>query len=92
MKILFPNDRFDVVVLNAAGCTDTNDVLRDAIVARGLPTIKVDLSNVRGRQEFRHRSLIARVCHGLIAGFGAFSYLLALEAAVNINGQYELLS
>lgn len=71
---------FDHVILNAAAYTHTSVALRDAIAATGVPTIEVHLSNIHAREEFRHRSLIAAVCHGVIAGFGANSYLLALEA------------
>jgi len=78
-------DKFDLIVLNAAAYTHTSLALRDAIVAVGLPTIEIHLSNVYGREEFRHKSLIAPVCVGQIVGFGPNSYVLALEAAVNIN-------
>ena len=78
--------KFDVIVLNAAAYTHTSIALRDAIVAAGVPTIEIHLSNTHAREEFRHKSLIAPVCRGLIAGLGAFGYVLALEAAVNING------
>jgi len=78
-------DKFDLIVLNAAAYTHTSVALRDAIVAVGLPTIEIHLSNVYGREEFRHKSLIAPVCVGQIVGFGPNSYVLALEAAVNIN-------
>lgn len=77
--------KFEVIVLNAAAYTHTSIALRDAIVAAGVPTIEIHLSNVHAREEFRHRSLIAPVCIGQIAGFGANSYLLAVEAAVNVN-------
>jgi 3-dehydroquinate dehydratase-2 len=77
--------KFDVIVLNAAAYTHTSIALRDAIVAAGVRTIEIHLSNVHAREEFRHRSLIAPVCIGQIAGFGANSYLLAVEAAVNVN-------
>ena len=76
---------FEVIVLNAAAYTHTSVALRDAIAAAGLPTIEVHLSNIHAREEFRHRSLIAPVCIGVIAGFGADSYALALEAAINVN-------
>lgn len=78
---------FDVIVLNAAAYTHTSVALRDAISAVGVPTIEIHLSNIHAREEFRHRSLIAAVCRGQISGFGADSYLLALEAALNVNGQ-----
>lgn len=75
----------DVIVLNAAAYTHTSVALRDAIAAVGLPTIEIHLSNVHAREEFRHKSLIAPVCRGQITGFGWHSYMLALEASVNVN-------
>lgn len=79
--------KFDVIVLNAAAYTHTSVALRDAIAAVGVPTIEIHLSNVHAREEFRHVSLIAPVCRGQIAGFGANSYVLALEAAIIVNGR-----
>ena len=76
---------FDVIVLNAAAYTHTSVALRDAIAAVGLPTIEIHLSNVHAREEFRHKSLIAPVCRGQIAGFGAMSYVLAVDAAINLG-------
>ena len=78
--------RFDLIVLNAAAYTHTSVALRDAISAVGIPTIEIHLSNVHAREEFRHKSLIAPVCVGQISGFGAHSYVLGLEAAVNVIG------
>src|ERR1035437_747356 len=77
--------QFDVIALNAAAYTHTSVALRDAIVAVGIPTIEIHLSNVHSREEFRHKSLIAPVCRGQIVGFGANSYVLAVDAAVNVN-------
>lgn len=77
--------KFEVIVLNAAAYTHTSVALRDAIAAVGIPTIEIHLSNVHAREEFRHKSLIAPVCRGQIVGFGVNSYVLAVEAAVNVN-------
>lgn len=79
--------QYEVIVLNAAAYTHTSVALRDAISAVGLPTIEIHLSNVYAREDFRQKSLISGVCVGQITGFGPHSYILALEASVNINGK-----
>ena len=78
---------FDVIILNAAAYTHTSIAIRDAIAAVGVPTIEIHLSNIHAREEFRQKSLIAPVCLGQISGFGADSYILAVEAAVNAIGK-----
>ena len=78
-------NHYDFIILNAAAYTHTSVAIRDAIAAVGVPTIEVHLSNTQSREEFRHTSMIAPVCRGIIAGFGMSSYLVAIEACVIIN-------
>jgi 3-dehydroquinate dehydratase-2 len=76
---------FDVIVLNAAAYTHTSVAIRDAITGVKVPTIEIHLSNTSAREEFRHTSLIAPVCSGVISGFGPDSYLLGLFAAIIVT-------
>lgn len=77
---------FDGVILNAGAYTHYSYAIRDAIAAIKIPVIEVHLSNVNNRDEFRKVSVIAPVCKGSIAGFGKYSYTLALMALVNMLG------
>jgi 3-dehydroquinate dehydratase II len=72
------------VLLNAGGLTHTSVALHDAIKAVRTPVIEVHLSNPHRREGFRHVSLVAQAARGTVAGFGALSYLLALDAAARI--------
>jgi 3-dehydroquinate dehydratase II len=72
------------VLLNAGGFTHTSVALHDAIKSVATPVIEVHLSNPHRREDFRHRSLVGMAARGTIAGFGALSYVLALEAAARL--------
>lgn len=72
------------VILNAAGFTHSSVALLDAVKAISTPVIEVHLSNPQARESYRRRSLIAPAARGTIAGFGALSYLLALDAAARL--------
>ena len=76
------NARYDAIIINPAAYTHTSVAIRDAIEACGIPSVEGHLSNVYAREAFRHISLIAPVCRGVVCGFGPTSYILALEAAV----------
>ena len=67
------------LILNPGGFTHTSVALRDAVVASGLPTIEVHLSNIHAREDFRHKSLISGIAQGVIAGIGPNGYSLALR-------------
>lgn len=74
---------FDGVLLNAGGYTHTSVALRDAVVASERPCVEVHLSNTHAREAFRHTSLLAPVCLGVVAGFGPLSYELGLRGLID---------
>ncbi|MFD1343375.1 type II 3-dehydroquinate dehydratase [Litorisediminicola beolgyonensis] len=71
------------IILNAGAYTHTSIALMDAIASVELPAIELHLSNVHAREDFRHVSYIARVAVGVICGFGARGYTLAMDALVS---------
>ncbi|MBL4739591.1 MAG: type II 3-dehydroquinate dehydratase [Sneathiella sp.] len=72
--------KHDGIIINAAAYTHTSVALMDAIKATNLPCIEVHLSNIFSREEFRHKSYISSVATGVICGFGAKGYTLAMDA------------
>lgn len=74
--------RIDGIILNAGAYTHTSIAIHDAIRAITAPVVEVHISNVHARESFRHTSMIAAACRGVICGFGLNSYRLALEAFI----------
>jgi 3-dehydroquinate dehydratase-2 len=72
--------KYDGIIINPAAYTHTSVALGDAISASGLPVVEVHLSNIYKREDFRRKSMTAASCVGQISGFGAASYVLAVEA------------
>lgn len=70
------------IIINPAGYSHTSVAIRDALLAVELPAVEVHLSNPAAREEFRHVDLVAGACFGVVAGFGADGYLIALEQLV----------
>ena len=80
-------DKAAAVILNAGAYTHTSVALHDAIKAIAIPVIETHLTNPAAREDFRHVSLVGQAAQGVIAGFGATSYLLAIEAAALLAQQ-----
>lgn len=72
--------KYDGIILNAGAFTHYSYAIRDAIASVTVPVIEVHMSNVHAREEFRRNSVLTPVCQGEILGFGANSYILALES------------
>ena len=81
----------DGIIINPAAYTHTSIAIRDAISAVQIPTVEVHISNIYAREEFRKKSLIAPVCAGQIAGFGPFSYHLAMIAITQIMNELKIM-
>lgn len=68
----------DGILFNAGAYTHYSYALRDAIAAIDIPVVEVHMSNVHAREDFRHNSVLSAVCKGIVSGFGAASYIVAL--------------
>lgn len=77
------------IVLNAGAYTHTSVALHDAIRSIGAPVVEVHLSNVYAREAFRHHSTVSAVAKGVICGFGAGSYLLAIDAIADLGAPLQ---
>lgn len=77
-------NKASAILINPAAYTHTSVAIRDAIAASGVPVVEVHLSNIYAREEFRHTSLIAPVAKGQVSGFGLKSYILGLEALLDL--------
>ena len=75
----------DWIIINAAGLTHTSVALRDALSLFPGRVIEVHLSNIHARETFRHTSLISAIAKGVIAGFGATSYYMAIDAISHLH-------
>lgn len=74
---------YDCIILNAGAYSHTSVAIADAVRAIATPVVEVHISNIFAREEFRHVSLIAPACKGIIAGFGLDSYRLAIESVIH---------
>ncbi|MCK8817495.1 type II 3-dehydroquinate dehydratase [Natroniella sulfidigena] len=79
-------EEVEAIIINPAAYTHYSIAIRDALAAVEVPIIEVHLSNIYQREEFRHKSVISPVVTGQIAGFGAGSYILALQQVLRLIG------
>ena len=77
-------DGFSAIIINAGALTHTSVAIMDALLAVNTPTVEVHLSNIFKREEFRHHSYITPAAIGMITGFGAIGYLLAIDAIYDV--------
>ena len=83
-KIQDSRNNFDGLIINAGGYTHTSVAIHDALKIIKFPIIELHISNIYNREEFRHKSLISKVAKGVICGFGAEGYIMALNAMKSI--------
>ncbi len=78
------SDEYKGLLINAGAYTHTSVAIFDALKALKIPIIEIHLSNIHKREEFRKKSFISEVAHGVIFGFGSYSYILAIMAMKNL--------
>ena len=86
-KIQEAKNKFDGIIINAAGFTHTSVSIRDALDIFKKPIIELHISNIYKREEFRHKSLISSLASGIICGFGTNGYIMSLKAIINLQNE-----
>jgi 3-dehydroquinate dehydratase-2 len=79
-KVQDSRNKHNGLIINAGGYTHTSVAIHDALKIIKIPIIELHISNIYNREEFRHKSLISKVAKGIICGFGAEGYIMALNA------------
>jgi 3-dehydroquinate dehydratase-2 len=77
-------NKYDGVIINAAGYTHTSVSILDSLSVLKMPIIELHITNIYNREDFRHKSLISKVASGIICGFGTEGYIMALDAMKKI--------
>lgn len=78
------NEKFNGLIINAAGYTHTSVSILDALMVIKIPSIELHISNIYSREEFRQKSLISKAVKGIVCGFGVFGYLMAIDGILNL--------
>ncbi len=76
-------NKYEGLIINAAGYTHTSVSIFDALMVLKIPIIELHITNIYKREEFRHKSLVSKAATGIICGFGIRGYIMALEAMIN---------
>ena len=79
-KIQKARNEYQGLIINAGGYTHTSVAVHDALKILKIPVIELHITNIYNREEFRHKSLISKIATGMICGFGANGYVMALDA------------
>lgn len=77
------------IVINAGAFSHYSYAIRDSVAAVGIPVVEVHMSNIFAREDFRHKSVISPVVLGQVSGFGAYGYVMAINALINAAGGHQ---